>query len=107
MAIAALPAGRADHAPEAWLGAIIAHRLTDAADPIVDATDLAPRTDWDTGGGALATIVMAAPDHEHSTGSVRAPWAARPNITDPADSTDTTGSTDSTPSTALLRMLPG
>lgn len=31
---------RADHAPESWPGAIIAHRLTDAADPIVDATDL-------------------------------------------------------------------
>jgi len=31
---------RADHAPDSWDGAVVAYRLTDAADPIVDATDL-------------------------------------------------------------------
>ena len=31
---------RADHAPESWESAVIAYRLTDAADPIVDASDL-------------------------------------------------------------------
>ncbi|MBD0419011.1 hypothetical protein H0H10_07450 [Streptomyces sp. TRM S81-3] len=31
---------RADHAPDSWDGAVIALRLTDATDPVVDATDL-------------------------------------------------------------------
>lgn len=31
---------RADHAPESWEGAIVAHRLADPATPIVDAADL-------------------------------------------------------------------
>lgn len=31
---------RADHAPDSWDGAILAHRLTSAADRVVDATDL-------------------------------------------------------------------
>jgi len=31
---------RADHAPESWEGACIAFRLTDANDPVVDASDL-------------------------------------------------------------------
>jgi hypothetical protein len=31
---------RADHAPESWDGAMIALRLTDSTDPVVDATDL-------------------------------------------------------------------
>lgn len=34
------PWARADHAPESWEGAVIALRLTDADDPVVDATDL-------------------------------------------------------------------
>ncbi|MFF1750922.1 hypothetical protein [Nocardia sp. NPDC058244] len=31
---------RADHAPESWDGAVIAHRLTNPSTPVVDATDL-------------------------------------------------------------------
>lgn len=31
---------RADHAPESWEGAVVALRLADASDPVVDATDL-------------------------------------------------------------------
>lgn len=31
---------RADHAPDSWEGAILAHRLTSPSDPIIDATDL-------------------------------------------------------------------
>lgn len=31
---------RADHAPESWEGAVIAHRLTNSSTPVVDATDL-------------------------------------------------------------------
>ncbi|MEV8452319.1 helix-turn-helix domain-containing protein [Streptomyces sp. NPDC052095] len=34
------PWARADHAPESWAGAVVAHRLTDPADPVVDATGL-------------------------------------------------------------------
>lgn len=34
------PWARADHAPDSWDGAVIAYRLTDATDPVVDATDL-------------------------------------------------------------------
>ncbi|MFI5663740.1 helix-turn-helix domain-containing protein [Streptomyces sp. NPDC051684] len=34
------PWTRADHAPDSWDGAIVAHRLADACDPVVDATAL-------------------------------------------------------------------
>ncbi|NNG39609.1 hypothetical protein HJ588_10040 [Flexivirga sp. ID2601S] len=43
------PWARADHAPESWAGAVVALGLADAADPVVDATDL----------GAMLTLAQA------------------------------------------------
>ena len=47
---------RADHAPASWDGAVIAHRLTDATDPVVDAELL----------GAMLLLALAHdPEHPH------------------------------------------
>ncbi|MEU3604689.1 hypothetical protein AB0E83_04425 [Streptomyces sp. NPDC035033] len=47
---------RADRAPESWEAAVVALRLTDAATPVVDATDL----------GAMLMLAQAYdPDHPH------------------------------------------
>ncbi|MBP3083808.1 hypothetical protein [Mycolicibacterium fortuitum] len=47
---------RADRAPESWEAALIAYRLTDSADPVVDATDL---------GAALLVVRAYDPDLPH------------------------------------------
>lgn len=47
---------RADRAPESWEAALIAYQLTDAADPVVDATDL---------GAALLMVRVYDPDVPH------------------------------------------
>ena len=49
---------RADHAPKSWDGAVIAYRLADATDPVVDAELL----------GAMLLLALAH-DPEHAAGS--------------------------------------